>query len=171
MGKRSNFQRVPRDFYVTPQEAVVPLLSHLPRKTRFVEPCAGDGALVRHLEAAGHVCIGAYDIEPRGPGIVKKDALKLVEASGGMYITNPPWSRDVLHPLIDHLRVQKPTWMLLDADWMHTKQASPYLDYCNEIVSVGRVRWIEGSKMTGKDNCCWYLFLARAPIATAFYGR
>lgn len=171
MGKRSNFQRVPRDFYVTPQEAVVPLLGFLAPHTEFVEPCAGDGALVRHLEAAGHVCIGAYDIEPRGPGIVKEDALKGTWTRDGEFITNPPWSRDVLHPLIDHLRVQKPTWMLLDADWMHTKQAVPYLKNCLYIVSVGRVKWIPGSSMTGKDNCCWYLFVQQGGVNPVFFPR
>ena len=30
MGKRSNFERNPRDFYPTPKEAVIPLLPHLP---------------------------------------------------------------------------------------------------------------------------------------------
>jgi len=30
MGKRSNFERKPRDYYQTPFEAVKPLLPHLP---------------------------------------------------------------------------------------------------------------------------------------------
>jgi len=30
MGKRSNFDRIERDFYPTPIEAVEPLLDHLP---------------------------------------------------------------------------------------------------------------------------------------------
>ena len=31
MGKRSDFERKPRDFYPTPMEAVEPLLEHLPQ--------------------------------------------------------------------------------------------------------------------------------------------
>jgi hypothetical protein len=54
MGKRSSFDRVPRDFYPTPYEAVLPLLAHLPRCT-FNEPCAGNGALIRHLQQHGHI--------------------------------------------------------------------------------------------------------------------
>jgi hypothetical protein len=50
MGKRSDFQRKPRDFYPTPFAAVEPLIGHLPRKFKFSEPCAGDGQLCRHLE-------------------------------------------------------------------------------------------------------------------------
>lgn len=62
MGKRSSFERVERDFYPTPLEAVHPLLPHLNESSRFIECCAGDGRLVRHLEAAGHSCVSAFDI-------------------------------------------------------------------------------------------------------------
>jgi len=58
-----------------------------------------------------------------------------------------------------------------DADWMHTKQAAPYLKHCAMIVSVGRVRWIKGSKQDGKDNCAWYLFVDEETDGTAFIGR
>lgn len=171
MGKRSNFERVERDYYPTPYEAVVPLLEHLWTSTVFVEPCAGDGRLVNHLVANGHACIGAYDIEPRAEWILPLDALKAEIGAADCFITNPPWDRSILHPLIDHLSAQAPTWLLFDADWMHTKQAAPYMDRCEAIVSVGRVKWIEGSKMTGKDNCCWYLFTDVPNNHTEFYGR
>ncbi len=64
-----------------------------------------------------------------------------------------------------------PTWLLFDADWMHTKQSAPYMIYCKKVVSVGRVKWIEGSKSVGKDNCCWYLFDVGQEYPTEFYGR
>jgi hypothetical protein len=174
MGKRSSFERIPRDFYPTPAEAVVPLLPHLLPGTRFCEPCAGDGALIDHLTSAGHVCAAAWDIEPQRDDIAKKDALEWVVGNIDFYITNPPWSRDVLHPLIEHLSAEYPTWLLFDADWMHTKQAVPFMPWLMAIVSVGRVKWIPESKMTGKDNCCWYLFNQRAdPLdyPAVFYGR
>ena len=41
----------------------------------------------------------------------------------------------------------------------------------HKIVSIGRVKWIENSKSTGKDNCCWYLFDAKYDGETKFYGR
>jgi hypothetical protein len=65
VGKRSDFERRERDFYPTPYEAVLPLLPHLPERVRFIEPCAGDGRLVRHLERHGHHCIDAFDLEPQ----------------------------------------------------------------------------------------------------------
>ena len=172
MGKRSSYARIERDFYKTPYEAVLPLLAHLSPGTEFVEPCAGDGALVRHLEKHGHACVDAFDIEPQDGGIDRADALlaRYSAECGEVCITNPPWDRKILHPLIEHWRNQMPTWFLFDADWMHTRQAAPFLPYCHKIVSVGRVKWIEGSTMTGKDNAAWYRFEATSGV-TQFYGR
>lgn len=105
MGKRSDFQRIERDYYPTPIEAVKPLVPHLPRAPfNYTEPCAGDGRLVLHLRdltGGRSMCQGAYDIEPRYAAVQKMDALDIQKAS--MFITNPPWDRKVLHPLIEHL--------------------------------------------------------------------
>lgn len=89
-------------------------------------------------------------------------------------ITNPPWSRNrdgtgILHDMIEHFRVNAPTWLLFDADWMHTGQAAPFLRYCQQIVSVGRVSWMENG-VSGVDNCAWYLF-GDEPCETVFRGR
>ena len=48
MGKRSDFERRPGDFYPTPRAAALPLIAHLRGGgiATFAEPCAGDGALV-----------------------------------------------------------------------------------------------------------------------------
>lgn len=171
MGKRSAFERNPRDFYPTPPEAVAPLLPHLDPRSHFVEPCAGNLALVDVLVKHGLACVGCYDIEPQDEWVSKADALtERPTYPFDYFITNPPWSRDILHPLIDHLTSMASAWLLLDADWMHTKQAAPYLKKCGLIVSVGRVKWIPGSKMTGKDNCAWYLFYEGAE-ETQFIGR
>ena len=32
---------------------------------------------------------------------------------------------------------------------------------CTDIVAVGRLRWIEGTTMSGKQNFAWYRFDAR----------
>lgn len=159
MGKRSKFARRDRDTYDTPYEAVLPLLPHLPAGTAYIEPCAGRGDLISHLKKHGHTCRAAFDTAPRRKGIGKKDALDLdFGFNAGTIITNPPWKRDLLHPMIARFSWIAPTWLLFDADWAHTKQARPYLKYCAKIVSVGRIKWIEGTKNTGKDNCAWYLF-------------
>ena len=169
MGKRSDFERKPRDFYPTPYEAVMPLIPHLWEGSNFNEPCAGDGALVKHLESIGLKCFFASDIEPRGEGIMQIDALKFKNDSCKI-ITNPPWDRKILHPMIEHFRTLNKAWLLIDADWMHTKQSSEYMKYCSRVVSVGRVKWIPDSKMTGKDNCAWFCF-EEYPTSTCFFGR
>jgi len=177
MGKRSDFERRERDFYPTPYEAVTPLLPHLEDETFFDEPCAGEGALALHLERNGQVCVWASDIEPQKSlsnllKIYKRDYRDVVGQSGADYfITNPPWDRKILHPMIEFLSFLRPTWLLFDADWMHTKQSADLIRYCVKIVSVGRVKWIPDSKMTGKDNCCWYLFDHNHKGKTEFYGR
>ena len=159
MGKRSNFKRVDRDYYPTPRNAVIPLVPHLPKRGRFAEPCAGDGRLVKHIEEiTGLVCCWMTDIEPQADFISLGNATKDTISGCDIIITNPPWRRDILHPLIENLSSQLPTWLLFDADWMHTKQSIPYFPHIKKIVSVGRVKWIEGSPSVGKDNCCWYLF-------------
>jgi len=187
MGKRSDFERIERDYYQTPMAAVVPLIPFLPKdRFSFAEPCAGDGRLVKHIreltDKRGN-CWLACDIEPDFEGMMQKDALDVtVEdvARCDMIITNPPWDRSsksgqLLHRMIKHfLDLDKPTWLLFDSDWMQTAQARPYLPNLLAVVSIGRVKWIEGSKMTGKDNCQWHLFHPRArEIAPApqFFGR
>jgi len=169
MGKRSSFERVPRDFYPTPFEAAYPLIGHLPQGTVFAEPCAGDGALIRHLFV--FPCAWASDIEPRDPTVHENDVLSVGPGKANTFITNPPWSRPLLHQIIVHLSDQLPTWLLFDADWMHTRQSAPFMDRCRKIVSVGRVKWIPDSKMTGKDNCAWYLFDKPSDAQTVFIGR
>lgn len=165
MGKRSTFDRIPRDFYPTPREAVLPLLPHLPAHTLFAEPCCGDMDLVSHLVEFGHVCTMASDISQ---GI---DALALECVDCEYIITNPPWHRKILHPMIAHFAAMRPTWLLFDADWVHTKQSAPFMPLLVKVVSVGRVKWIPDSKMTGKDNCAWHLFDARHVGPTEFVGR
>lgn len=171
MGKRSEFERKKKDLYQTPWDPMVPLAAHLNGGT-FVEPCAGYGAMIRHLEKMGLTCVYACDIEPMADGIDKQDCLYFdgpVFPKADYIITNPPWEREVLHPLIEVFWKQAPTWLLFDADWMHTNQAKPYLKHCEKIVSVGRVSW-EGNGVSGKDNCCWYLFGDRE-TTPLFYGR
>jgi len=173
MGKRSSFERRPMDFYATPEEAVLPLLPWLPSNTRFCEPCAGQGDLIRHLMKDGHSCVSAFDLSPGTP-YPQMDALNLEKSdidTANYIITNPPWSRDVLHPMIMRFKDIAPTWLLFDADWMHTKQSKPYMQYCQMIVSVGRVKWIADSKHTGKDNCAWYFFQKTPRLMPHFVGR
>lgn len=165
MGKRSSFKRRQRDFYATPYEAVGPLLPFLRPCTRFAEPCCGEMDLVNHLTGHGHVCTFAGDIS-KG-----QDAREFKAVDCEAIITNPPWSRPILHELIASFSSQRPTWLLFDADWAFTKQSTFLMAFCRAIVPVGRLKWIPDSKYTGKDNAAWYLFDKEAQGSAHFYAR
>lgn len=173
MGKRSNFKRRKHDQYDTPEAAVVPLLPHLKAAGGFIwEPCAGNYQLAEALKKHGVSTMDPIDIAPRDPRVRKADAMLSTSPIGvTAIVTNPPWTREILHPMIEHFSAMRPTWLLFDADWAHTKQAEPYLKWCRKIVSVGRVKWIPDSPHTGKDNCAWYLFDKLTRGATEFVGR
>src|SRR5262245_41051401 len=131
MGKRSTFPRRPRDAYDTPRAAALPLLPRLPKSFRFIEPCAGKGALIDILTEVGGTCVGAFDICPRRDDIQRCDALTLTRADvpkGTLIITNPPHERKVLHAMIGHFAALAPTWLLIDSDWKENEQAAPFFD-------------------------------------------
>jgi hypothetical protein len=156
MGKRSEFKRREADFYATPRAAVVPLIPYLSGIRTFAEPCAGDGDLVRHLEEFGLRCVYSGDIRT-GQDALALDRYGVADA----IITNPPYTRDLMHRLIEHFQRIAPTWLLIDYDWSATKQAGEYMIHCSDIVILPRLKWIEGSKNTGKDNHAWYRFHIR----------
>lgn len=170
MGKRSDgtFARRPMDSYDTPYSAVPPLLPFLRGVETFAEPCAGNGKLIEHLEGNGLKCTWRNDIT-WGYDALKVDIVRPQYVD--CLITNPPWTREILHPMILHFQRQAPTFLLFDADWAHNKHAEPYLDQCSHIIAVGRLKWIEGSPHAGKDNVCWYRFHAQHEGGPRFYGR
>lgn len=158
MGKRSNFERKPKDLYPTiDPTAAAKLAPHV--SGEYIEPCAGDGALIRLLHPHGLTCTYACDIEPMAEGIDKQDVLffetKLPACK--QIITNPPWSRPSLHAMIETFRNHAPTFLLFDAAWMFTEQAKPFLRYCPRIIPVGRLYW-EANKVKGMEDAAWYQF-------------
>lgn len=106
--------------------------------------------------------------------MLKADALNLNEEAlehCHYVITNPPFEWRVLQPLLDKWINLRPTVLLLPADFMHNQRFSNYLKMCEKVVSIGRVKWIEGSTMTSVDNFAWYFFNKDFKGPTAFYGR
>jgi hypothetical protein len=152
MGRRSDFPRRPHDDYrTTDPRAVMALRPHLFGIDTFAEPCCGEGDLIKELESIGLTCVQASDIR------TGKDALDVYYFDNADIIcTNPPWTRQLLHPMILHFQKLKPTWLLFDSDWAYNRGAHYYLDQCSDIVAVGRLRWF--GDQTGKDNCSWYRF-------------
>ena len=160
----------------------MPLIPHLPASFCFAEPCAGDGRLIEHIQELHGNCSCEWesDIEPQDKYISTLDALDISEEHLNgidLIITNPPWIRTpksdfLLHKMIEHFSNLRPTILLFDADWMHTVQSSDLAkNRLCKIVSIGRVKWIEDSAGTGKDNCCWHLFDKSNNGRTEFVGR
>lgn len=167
MGKRSSFERLPRDFYATPIGAALPLVPFLHGIRSFAEPCSGDGALVRHLEGEGLRCVYTGDIS------AGQDAFAFDNyGNADAIITNPPYIRALMCRLIEHfLRVGPITWLLLPADWSHNLHAAPFVPSCTDVVSIGRVRWFEGTTMNSMDNFAWYRFDARHSAGPILHAR
>jgi hypothetical protein len=158
MGKRSNFKRNKNDLYPTPLRAVEPLIAHLQAGgiRKFAEPCYGNGDLTKHLESFGLHCTYYGDIA------TGQDARKLTrrECNGAhAVVTNPPHTREIMHELIEHfLSLGRPVWLLIGLDWVANLHAAPYLPLCSDVVIIGRVTWIEGTKLTSLENFAWYRF-------------
>lgn len=165
MAKRSAFPRRKSDAYLTwDKRAVPPLLPYL-TGADFVEPCAGAGHLIDQLESYGLRCLQAADVEPARADVEYCDARTYRRPGRVPVISNPPWSRPILHAIIDNLAPQGETWLLFDSDWLFTQQSTPYRRHLHLVVPVGRLRWIEGSPHDGVDSVAWYLFGPDAPAA------
>lgn len=168
MGKRSDFERRKNDAYQTPPPPIFPVIPHLRAEgiRKFAEPCSGRGQMIGTLEEHGFVCTFSGDIE-RGFDALTDEFAGEFDA----IVTNPPWTRKLLHPMIRRFQRIAPTWLLFDADWAHTAQAEPLLIHCSDIVSVGRVKWIEDSQHMGKDNAAWYRFHIDHRSGPKFHAR
>ena len=174
MSKRApGGERIENDRYFTPAKAVRPLAARLAPGTRFYEPCAGDGAIITHLATHNMFCVGARDIAPLGDFIERGDALALTEQDIGdaeLLITNPPYERGLMHALIDHFSRLRPTWLLVEMDWLATLQAEPFLRFASDIIVVRRMKLFKGTPSEGYDNYVWIRF-QREPATTVFRVR
>lgn len=175
MSKRSDFERVPKDFYATVDPKAIPerFVQEVRGKT-YCEPCYGEGDLEDLLMDVA-TCKWRSDIRATVGSSKVMDALDLDWcdiADCDLIITNPPYKKDLLLPLIDHFASLKPTWLLLPADMMHNKYFAPYMETCSKAVSIGRLCWFpkEGKRVASTDNFCWYLF-GNKTTKTTFYGR
>jgi hypothetical protein len=178
MSKRTKgTERREKDYYPTfDRRAALALAPHVAPGTRYVEPCAGGGDLIENLNTIGLECAYAFDLEPKAPGVHYGDAFKMRSTKGKIIITNPPWRRDWLHPMIRHFASVAPTWLMFDADWMHTAQAIDFAPITTDIVSVGRLQFLKKGEQGYKghdalDNCAWYRFAHDKIQPTRFHFR
>lgn len=176
MSKYSNFPRKEKDFYGTVDSRAIPdkLISFIKGKT-YAEPAYGNGDLEDLLMDVA-TCRWRSDIRETVGCSKVVDAMCLSKediARCDYIITNPPFSKDVLLPLIDHFVSLKPTWLLLPADYMHNVYFGEYVAKCSRVISVGRLKWFKDSKHTSTDNFAWYFWVkgATTDTRTEFYGR
>ena len=106
------------------------------------------------LEGEGFECVYSGDI------LTGQDALRETNfGNADAIVTNGPWTRRLIHPLIAHFVAHAPVvWVLLDANWSWIQMSAPYIGSCTHVLPTHRVKWIEGSKYNAKDDCCWYRF-------------
>ena len=176
MGKRSDKPKRPKDKYYTWDARAYDQVSRIFEQIgTFVEPCAGGGDMIYHLERLGLRCLHAGDIEPTKPDnpraaavSVPIDAMAYWElppdsalADADCIITNPPWTRSALHPFIDWcVQSGKPAWLLIDSNWAMTRQARMMLRYCSHIVPNPRLKWIVDTTDSAMDDTAWFRFQA-----------
>lgn len=163
------FERRPHDRYVTPLAATLPLRPFLGNIRTFAEPCCANRQLVAHIEEAGPLCIHSGDIQ-EGIDALKDPVLRqlIVDA----IITNPPYTWDVLEPMLDLFPSIAPTWLLLEADFMHRPQRSGrHMPICSDVVSIGQVRWFDETKHKSTSHYAWYRFDAAHYGPTVFHPR
>lgn len=174
MSKRSNFEKVPKDFYATTDaDAVAPLVPFI-RGLTYAEPFYGDGDLEDLLMDVA-TCTWRSDIRETvfSSQVMPATELTPYDVKDCDYIiSNPPFTRSVLLPCIDHLVKLKPTWLLLPADMMHNKYMTPHMEKCELVLSVGRLCWflVNGKRVKGVDNYAWFKFVDYK-CDTVFKGR
>jgi len=177
MGKREEVKKpkVDKDFYATiDPDAVTPLLPYI-RGSTYAEPFYGDGDLEDLLMDVA-TCKWRSDIRETVLSSKVMPATDVIEydlRDCDLIISNPPFTRSVLLPCIDHLITLKPTWLLLPADMLHNKYMTFYMKKCELVLSIGRLCWFldeRGKKTKGVDNYCWYKFVDYE-CDTIFKGR
>ena len=180
MGKREDVKKPksPRDLYVTIDPAAVKPLIPFVRGMTYAEPCAGNGDLINQLSSYGVCCTHASDITSFRYDEWDASDIPfevLCSSYSDCIITNPPFSKALLLPIMDHLMCSGlPLWLLLPADIMHNKYMRPYMKKCKTVASVGRLCWFPdedtGKLIKGVDNYQWMEFVSYE-TPTTFHGR
>lgn len=176
LGKRSEFERVERDYYRTfDLKAGATLKPFIEEYATYFEPFAGAGDLVNQIDFAD--CVYKTDIEPQSGDIDTFDAFdynkSMLEWRQVDYlISNPPWSREIFHRALDHFVPMIDVWFLMSSNWKHNKSSAPYVSkWLVDIVPVGRMKWIENSPHSGKDDCDWLKFSRNKNEPARFHPR
>lgn len=154
------------DLWNTPRRAFGIISELIPPDTRYVEPCAGYGHLIKGIRdhRKDLQCMWAADIVARQDYIVERDALTLREEDFDgvdMAITNPPYTWSILSQLIQHLANLVPCWMLLRADFLMTKRAQNLHHLMVGFKPTPKMKWVPGSQHQSAHHNVWCFFDAK----------
>lgn len=153
--------RRPRDAYYTPEAATLALLTHVPFISgTILEPCAGEGHIVRPLEAMDAGFVIASDIT------TGNDARTWwPETHIDWVVTNPPFNQAFeivqnAHNHCDNLA------MLLRLSWLEpTHKRGEWLQRNppNQIIVLPRISFT-GDGKTDSVTCAWMVWEIGKPV-------
>lgn len=179
MGKYTDtYERITKDRYITPLSAVTVLGSYFDLYgLTYIEPCTADGQFKCHMSSFGAHAVFESGIDPEIDNVTSVDALSdeldLNNIEADAIVTNPPWRRDMLHPMIVKFSDAKPTLLLFDANWINTKQASIFKDRLVAVFPAFRHKWFAGTELDNgsapKEDTSWYLFAPPAKDRLAVF--
>lgn len=151
-----------RDYYRTPAGVLDVVLDHIPRDLLVLDPCAGDGALLRPLRASGRQAWG-MDIAPQSVGIFRGDFLGGALPPGcapGCVVMNPPFSL-AAEFVRRALGLRVPVFALLRLTWLEpcASRAGLLRAHTPDVyVLPFRPRFRADTRGSDTATCAWYAF-------------
>lgn len=156
------------------------LLAQIALRGPVWEPCCGDGAMAKVLEAHGHRVV-ASDIDARGFGTPGLDFLAARAVPGGCraIVTNPPYGESGTQPgqsrspvaMLTFLRhalaltasVQGQLALLVRLQWIAGQRAAAIMSaapFAAVIVLRQRIRWFDQGAQTNhaQHHHAWVVF-------------
>lgn len=176
----SGYERESRDFYATPPYVTEALLRHVKFRGPVWEPCCGDGAMSKVLEAHGYD-VHSTDIAERGYGIPGVDFMETHQVPAGCrsLVTNPPYGDSGSHAgqsrsplaMLNFLRhaltltasVDGQLALLVRLQWIAGKRVADVMSaapFSKVIVLTKRIQWFDMGERTnnGQHHHAWVVF-------------
>lgn len=163
-------ERRDNDFYPTPPEPTVALISKLHGWPRRVwEPACGDGGIARPLVQAGFDVVGT-DLIDRGYGEGGIDFLATTERRADAIITNPPFGKLVTQFIEHALDLETPyIAMLVNSNLWHAARRVPLWNR-RTPEAVYAMCWRPDFTGSGSPyfNCIWTVWGPRSATHTRY---
>ena len=161
------------DPWVTPAQAITKeFLSQIPRGLKYIEPCAGDGSIIKSMKDHAR-CRFACDINPRHPSVIQRDCFDITNAELGgakTVITNTPFDQHFVRQFVQHFNVRGlSVWLILPAEFMFKAKVGDIMSACEIIVPIGALQWFPNTESRGWRLYGWYKFVPNTPRLRVIY--